>query len=351
MPDFRGAVDLSREAHMRVGVDTSPDDIHHTLGSLPNQAAPGNHPHKKLAVSAGAITIPTPGAFAEGILLAPPVWAADAATGIEWLLPDGKAQAGIQVQQSGAYGTRMYLSTTDSFAAQQKVALSINEAGTLVASRSEIHANGWLRNLVTGVGWYNNVDAVGMHASGGYASTYPNGTGGFRAHPIVLGTAGHGQWGTGAAGLHRIGESATSGVANSAVRFANGAIDIVDFAETVWVPCRASSYPGPSSKKFKKNVKNTRHSGIKTLMKLNVVDFNYTEMADPDVTHTGLIAEELAETYPPAVSHDADGEPWGIDYGKLTPLIIKALQETIEESRKTIKSLTDRISVLEAKTA
>jgi hypothetical protein len=46
MVDFRGAVDLSRSAHLRSDVDGGIKSLHHTLGGLPFQAAPGNHGHR-----------------------------------------------------------------------------------------------------------------------------------------------------------------------------------------------------------------------------------------------------------------------------------------------------------------
>ena len=53
-------------------------------------------------------------------------------------------------------------------------------------------------------------------------------------------------------------------------------------------------------------------------------------MIDGDSEHTGFIAQELYQAYPPAVSvggEDPREDPWTISYGKLSPLIIKAIQE------------------------
>ena len=56
---------------------------------------------------------------------------ADYAAGITWNGGTGTtgAQAGIYVQGSGAYGTRMYIATTDSYASGAKTAISVNELG------------------------------------------------------------------------------------------------------------------------------------------------------------------------------------------------------------------------------
>jgi len=56
---------------------------------------------------------------------------ADYAAGITWNGGTGTtgAQAGIYVQGSGSYGTKMYIATTDSYAAGSKTAISIDHTG------------------------------------------------------------------------------------------------------------------------------------------------------------------------------------------------------------------------------
>ena len=48
------------------------------------------------------------------------------------------AQAGIYIRSDGSYGTRMYLSTTDSYASGSKTALYIDTAGVVSSTRSRI---------------------------------------------------------------------------------------------------------------------------------------------------------------------------------------------------------------------
>jgi hypothetical protein len=58
-------------------------------------------------------------------------------------------------------------------------------------------------------------------------------------------------------------------------------------------------------------------------MKLRVADYNQNGYAERT---TGLIAQDTYNVYAPAVSvggADVQKNPWGIDYGKLTPLIIQ----------------------------
>jgi hypothetical protein len=56
----------------------------------------------------------------------------------------------------------------------------------------------------------------------------------------------------------------------------------------------------------------------------------YERVCAPGVKEIGFIAQELYEVYPDAVSvGDADVEkrPWGVDYGRITPILVKAIQE------------------------
>ena len=74
----------------------------------------------------------------------------DLATGITWNGGTGTlgAQAGIYVQGSGNYGTRMFIATTDSYAVGAKTAVSISEFGVVNFLRARPQWNGV--NLVTG---------------------------------------------------------------------------------------------------------------------------------------------------------------------------------------------------------
>jgi hypothetical protein len=52
------------------------------------------------------------------------------------------AQAGIYINSDGAYGTRMYLATTDSYSTGARTALSINEGGTVNITRGALQQGG-----------------------------------------------------------------------------------------------------------------------------------------------------------------------------------------------------------------
>jgi hypothetical protein len=64
----------------------------------------------------------------------------------------GGAQAGIYVQSSGAYGTKMYLATTDSFATGAKTAVTIDHTGAVTLNRSSLTVAGTVAgtNITTG---------------------------------------------------------------------------------------------------------------------------------------------------------------------------------------------------------
>ena len=65
-----------------------------------------------------------------------------------------------------------------------------------------------------------------------------------------------------------------------------------------------------------------------------------------NLVQLGYFAQELYEVFPQAVKvggENVDSEPWGVDYGKITPVLVKAIQE----QQALIVSLTSRILALE----
>jgi hypothetical protein len=99
-----------------------------------------------------------------------------------------------------------------------------------------------------------------------------------------------------------------------------------------------------SDRRLKENIAPTVR-GLDTLSKMNVDDFNY--IADPNKSRVqGLIAQELYDVYPEAVTKggpDPKLQPWQIDYSRLTPLLIKAMQDL----KATNDQLAQRVSTLE----
>ncbi len=110
------------------------------------------------------------------------------------------------------------------------------------------------------------------------------------------------------------------------------------------------NYGATSDKRLKHSIVDTHYS-INDLLKIKVRDYKWK---DSDALCNGFIAQELNEIYPDAVSTKDNGIdplkkgqiPWTIDYGKLTPLLVKSIQDQqkqIEELKEEIKKLKNGI--------
>jgi hypothetical protein len=84
-------------------------------------------------------------------------------------------------------------------------------------------------------------------------------------------------------------------------------------------------------------------------MKIQVRDYVYKADSSKTLT-TGFIAQELYDIFPNAVSKPAKAEDmWSVDYGKVTPLLVKAIQEqqaTIEAQQKQIDELKKMVELI-----
>jgi hypothetical protein len=77
--------------------------------------------------------------------------------------------------------------------------------------------------------------------------------------------------------------------------------------------------------------------GLKELVRLRVIDWGERGVQ-------GLGAQNVGEVYPEAAvvgDDDPNVRPWMVDYGRLTPLLIRAVQEL---SRK-VEELESRVGV------
>jgi hypothetical protein len=105
-----------------------------------------------------------------------------------------------------------------------------------------------------------------------------------------------------------------------------------------------------TSDKRLKNTIGTSQKGLSDLMKIKVYD--YTFKSDPQKqVLTGFMAQELYDVFPQSVSkprnnnEPAEKNPWMVDYGSVTPLIIKAVQEQqqlIDELKKSNDDLKNQ---------
>lgn len=91
-------------------------------------------------------------------------------------------------------------------------------------------------------------------------------------------------------------------------------------------------YATSSDGRIKENVSDSER-GLDILMGVRVRDFNFTN----DETRRrmqGFIAQELFGLYPEAVTPGGDDpsrHPWSVDYGRMTPLLVRAIQELSEK--------------------
>lgn len=109
-----------------------------------------------------------------------------------------------------------------------------------------------------------------------------------------------------------------------------------------------------SDGRLKENVRNNS-DGLEKVKALRVVDFTWkadTVLNDGGKTHTGFIAQEVAQVIPDAAQEQtgksADGQTvstWSVQAEKIVPQLVKAVQDLSAE----IDSLKSRIAVLEAK--
>jgi hypothetical protein len=83
-----------------------------------------------------------------------------------------------------------------------------------------------------------------------------------------------------------------------------------------------------SDERLKENIRATEY-GLEKLLQIKVTDYNYKADSEKKST-TGLLAQQLYDIYPAAVRKggtDPKTDPWTIDYGRLTPLLIKSMQD------------------------
>ena len=96
------------------------------------------------------------------------------------------------------------------------------------------------------------------------------------------------------------------------------------------------TFNSTSSVRFKTNIEPLKDS-LSNIQKLRGVRYNWKDTGKTDI---GLIAEEVNEVYPEIVKKDEDGIPEGIDYGKLTAVLIETVKELaskIEELERKVK--------------
>jgi len=112
------------------------------------------------------------------------------------------------------------------------------------------------------------------------------------------------------------------------------------------------SYNTTSDARLKMKIKDYSNA-LETLSNIGIK--KYERIANPGKEEIGVIAQELQKVYPQAVSGSSDSDvksdPMMVDYSKLTPLLVKGMQEQQERiisQNVRIKELEERIAKLES---
>jgi len=112
---------------------------------------------------------------------------------------------------------------------------------------------------------------------------------------------------------------------------------------SVTVASTGTTYNTTSDLRLKTDIKPIENATDK-LLSMNPVEHKWKADPKDDAVH-GFIAQEMKEIIPEAVYGDPDGdEMMSMDYGRITPVIVAALQDALKE----IKELKARINELES---
>ena len=130
--------------------------------------------------------------------------------------------------------------------------------------------------------------------------------------------------------VNRIGSSAGAAII---MHYNSNDVGSIDVASS------STSYNTSSDYRLKENAKPIQN-GLERLNQLNPVKFDWKE---DGTSSEGFIAHEVQEIFSDAVTGEKDGEEMqGMDYGRITPLLVKAIQEQqeqIEQLKTEIQTL------------
>jgi hypothetical protein len=130
-----------------------------------------------------------------------------------------------------------------------------------------------------------------------------------------------------------------SGELNFLMNFYNGTyVGGINYTNT------ATSFPTSSDVRLKKDIVDAP-SATQKIDNIRIVSHGWKH--DDEVVDFGIIAQDLYDVAPRAVTKGDDGEEiettWSVDYSKLVPMLIKAHQE----QQTIINDLKARITALE----
>jgi hypothetical protein len=238
---------------------------------------------------------------------------------------NGRSGGGIQfnlVNSLNDHGDILFLSAPDT-----------NTESSTPSERMRINSSGVLchgTTSATSLATFETITANKMHVSGGSLG----GT-----SPVVHFSDADGSV-EGDSTILSLGFDNDSGYANANyIRFIDKAAEqgVIEGAGAGSV-----TYTTSSDKRRKENIEDAPDY-LEKIKQIGVKKYNFIGSEKKEV---GMLAQDLYEIIPEPVKVGGDNEksnPWGIDYGKLTPFLIKAIQEQQEQ----IEQLKGRIEELE----
>ena len=185
---------------------------------------------------------------------------------------------------------------------------------------------------------YAKLSVVGEAVAANFTATSTTATSTFMGS-VGIGSTTPGLFG-GVAAYLTIDRSSSNNYALLTYASTTGTISHIAFANsngvvgTISTNGSATAYNTSSDRRIKDGIATTS-LGIDTLLKLPVREFSFKNDS-LHATTTGFIAQELYQVFPYAVTTNGDsGEdelatgtlPWSVDYGRITPLIVKAVQD------------------------
>ena len=110
-----------------------------------------------------------------------------------------------------------------------------------------------------------------------------------------------------------------------------------------WTADGSKGYGTSSSRRWKKNITRIPNA-LKKVSQLRGVFYDWKQSGRHDM---GFIAEEVGEVIPEVVSYEENGrDAIGVDYGRITPLLVEAIKAMDEKYAARLMSLEAKVEEL-----
>jgi hypothetical protein len=236
---------------------------------------------------------------------------------------------GIHNTSSGAYSLYSLTSSSENtaFGAYALGSVATGNQNTAVGSNSLLHATG-----------SNNI-ALGFNAGSGLVTGSNN---------VYIGNPGL----QGEDNTIRIGSGGGSAAPHTALYLAAVLGTTVSSGQEMFIGSDGRIGTATSSRRYKDDIRDMA-AASDGILKLRPVTFHYKEAA-PDGTKPlqyGLVAEEVAQIYPDAVSYNEKGEPNAVQYHKINAMLINELQKQkreITQQQQEIDELKAALAALQS---